>query len=558
MKEFAFYKGDIKDAVLGDEIEIFDDCIPENLPTFLVSNSPKIKAQIYAPEIDFYIKNSSDDFLQKSKSVSLMYEARAVCFDLAKDLDYQKSVGKNVILISDENRENLANLLKKHEFKVILLNHSEVNFLYGQVGEIVVQILQNNEEIEVTADFALIENAKDFMLRQSGCYEIANLSNEQILQILNEKSPEFRYKNSITYDSQICDYHHRRDEICAKCSEICPTVAILKDDENKELVFSHIDCIGCGRCVGICPTGAIDSAKMPRNAFLQVAKLYENKKILIIPQNLDLQDLSVKLPQNTLILSLYTLNFLSLTHFLTLLQTSGANLAIFDPQNSADGPLCESIDIINQIYELKFKTRAVSLIQNQNELESALSNLQFIENSKFNLVEANLSKLEIFSKRLSFLVGNDNLGVVKSGKFITHGKISINENSCTLCLSCAGACNTGALFADANDNSLKYNASLCTACGYCVKSCAEKDTINLQIGQIELKPEYFSHQILAKDSLFACIECGKEFAPSKAVMKIAEMMMSKISDPVTQKTLYCCGDCKAKIMIQKMHEQKDI
>ncbi|MBQ9876847.1 MAG: ferredoxin, partial [Campylobacter sp.] len=174
------------------------------------------------------------------------------------------------------------------------------------------------------------------------------------------------------------------------------------------------------------------------------------------------------------------------------------------------------------------------------------------------LVEANLSKLEIFSKRLSFLVGNENLGVVKSGKFITHGKISINENSCTLCLSCAGACNTGALFADANDNSLKYNASLCTACGYCVKSCAEKDTINLQIGQIELKPEYFSHQILAKDSLFACIECGKEFAPSKAVMKIAEMMMSKISDPVTQKTLYCCGDCKAKIMIQKMHEQKDI
>ena len=58
MKEFAFYKGDIKDVVLGDEIEIFDDCIPENLPTFLVSNSPKIKAQIYAPQIDFYIKNS--------------------------------------------------------------------------------------------------------------------------------------------------------------------------------------------------------------------------------------------------------------------------------------------------------------------------------------------------------------------------------------------------------------------------------------------------------------------------------------------------------------------
>ena len=557
MKEFAFLKDGLNDIPLGDEIEILSEFDDKN-GEFLVSNSTKIKAKIYAPEIDFYIKNSTDDFLQKSKSVSAMYEARAVCFDLAKDLDFSKSVGKNVVLISNQNKEALINFLKNNDFKVISLNHDEVKFLYGQVGELFVQIEQNGEEIEVQSDFVLALNAKEFMLRQSGCYEIANLKDDEILQILNEKSPQFNYKNAITYDLQICDYHHRRDEICAKCAEICPSVTILKDEENKELVISHIDCIGCGRCVGICPTGAIDSAKMSRNGFFEVAKLYEDKKILIIPQNLDLQDLSVKLPQNTLILSLYALNFLSISHFLTLLQTSGANLAIFDPQNTADEPLCESIDMINQIYELKFKTHAVSLIQSKDELENALSNLQFIENSKFSLVEANLSKLQIFSKRAAFLVGDDDFGVVKSGKFITHGEITINENSCTLCLSCAGACHSGALFADSNDNSLKYNASLCTACGYCVKSCAEKDTIKLDLCGIKLNPKYFSHQILAKDSLFACIECGKEFAPSKAVMKIANLMLDKLSDPLTQKTLYCCGDCKAKIMVQRLHDQKDI
>ena len=109
----------------------------------------------------------------------------------------------------------------------------------------------HGEEIEVQSDFVLALNAKEFMLRQSGCYEIANLKDDEILQILNEKSPQFNYKNAITYDLQICDYHHRRDEICAKCAEICPSVAILKDEENKELVISHIDCIGCGRCVGV-------------------------------------------------------------------------------------------------------------------------------------------------------------------------------------------------------------------------------------------------------------------------------------------------------------------
>lgn len=32
-------------------------------------------------------------------------------------------------------------------------------------------------------------------------------------------------------------------EHCAKCAEICHTVAILKDDENKHLEFSQVDCL---------------------------------------------------------------------------------------------------------------------------------------------------------------------------------------------------------------------------------------------------------------------------------------------------------------------------
>ncbi len=71
-------------------------------------------------------------------------------------------------------------------------------------------------------------------------------------------------------------------------------------------------------------------------------------------------------------------------------------------------------------------------------------------------------------------------------------------------------------------------------------------------GQIELKPEYFDYKILAKDTLFKCIECGKEFATTKSIMKIANFMQEKFGDdPHKIKTLYCCSDCKAKIMIQK-------
>lgn len=122
---------------------------------------------------------------------------------------------------------------------------------------------------------------------------------------------------------------------------------------------------------------------------------------------------------------------------------------------------------------------------------------------------------KFFAKRLEFIVGSDDLGVVKSGEMIRYGEVKINAETCTLCLSCVGACNVSALVADKKTNSILFNPSVCTACGYCELSCAEKNTISLEVGKLALKPESFVYSELAHDELFACVECGKEFATKK-------------------------------------------
>lgn len=551
MKEFAFLNEEFKELILGDEIEILNSKNNEN---YLISNSKKINSQIYAPEINFYLKNWNTSVLKKAQDISILYEARAICFDLAKDLDFQKEVGKNVILVA--NRPNLIKKLQDFDFKVINLEKNEIEFVYGQIGEIYVDIVKNNENLEVMSDFFLCENGEKFMFKQSGCYEILNLNDDEIVEILLQNSPIYKYKNNISYDSKLCQYHERRSEHCAKCADICPTVAILKDDENKHLIFSEIDCIGCGSCVGVCPSSAITYAKMPYEAFLKIVKLYENRNILIIQNLENFKFTNLKLPENMLILALQTENILDEAYLLTALQETGCNIIYFN--NEIGDILKQSSDIINQIYKIKFNKTAIFLTTNENELNNAINEACQIKNSKFSLLNLNLSKREIFSKRLSWLVGDEKLGIVKTDELVRYGEISINENSCTLCLSCVGACNTGALFADNSDNSIKYNASICTTCGYCVASCAEKDTIKLKTGEIKLQKDYFSYKILVKDELFKCIECGKEFAPSKAVMRVANIMSDKISDPLMQKTLYCCANCKAKLMIQQMHDKKDI
>ncbi|WP_103588852.1 4Fe-4S binding protein [Campylobacter concisus] len=544
MKEFGFYNDFDDTLMLNEQIEINNE-----KEEYLVSNSPKLKANIIAPEINFYLKNTTASVLEKAKNTLLLYEARATVFDMAKDVDYEKEVGKNVVIVSNSGREELANLLKENGYKVIELTHFEVKFIYGAAGELSVLILRANDEFEVDCDFFLVENARDYMLKQSGCYEIAGLEDEAVLKILNEKTPKFKYKSLTQYDSSICQYHERRNEICGRCVDVCPTVAILKEDETKHLVFSQIDCVNCGNCISVCPSGSLDSTLMPQNSFATIAKLYKGKIPLIISNETNLDELNISLPENVLPFFISAPHMLNQAHLITLLQESGASVILFS-KTLGKGEK-DAISILNQIYELKFKETAIYHAKDKNELEESLKKAKFIADSQHTINEYALPKREIFAKRLEFLVGSEDLGVVKSGEMIRYGDVKINTDSCTLCLSCVGACNVSALVADKKTNSILFNPSVCTACGYCELSCAEKDTISLEVGKISLKPEFFTYNELARDELFACVECGKEFATKKAVEKIATIMQPRFgNDRVKIKALYCCADCKAKLMVQ--------
>jgi len=169
----------------------------------------------------------------------------------------------------------------------------------------------------------------------------------------------------------------------------------------------------------------------------------------------------------------------------------------------------------------------------------------------YGINEDGLRKREIFSARLAHLVGDEDLGMVKTGEHVHYGNIVIDESKCTLCLSCVGACNVRALTAHPEDNSLRFNASICTNCTYCEVTCPEKECLTVVRDEISLKPSWFSQRIMAKDELFTCIECGTPFATVKAVEKIAAIMTPLFgNDAVKLRTLYCCAACKPKVMFK--------
>ncbi|EDA5020200.1 4Fe-4S dicluster domain-containing protein [Campylobacter upsaliensis] len=547
MLNFTYIKNELTQP-FDDKITLLEKPLNEEV---LITNEPSQKAEIYAPEINFYLRNSQDSILEKSKLVLKLYEMRLSAYENGLDFENTKEITNRILIIADEDKAR-ESVLKEAGFKVISLDESEVLSVFGSVGEMCAVLQNGGEEVELDFDILLYEKERQDFKRQSGCYDLANFKDEkELLTFLQDKTPHYNFKTFITYNSSVCQYHKRRSEHCAKCAEICPTTAILKDDEERILQFSQIDCLGCGGCVSVCPSGSLDYAPMNRDSFFKMLDFVEGSKICIIPKKMPLEHLNLRLGEGVLPFMIEGEKWLSNLHFLSLLQASGANLVFYTDFVSRGS--AEAIGLLNAVFERKFGKKAVFVASDEKELENALTKLEFIEGLNFSFHNHTQTNRENFAVRLRHLIGDEDLGVVESGEWLRYGDLRLNVDTCTLCLACVGACNVGALVADSKENALKFNPSLCTTCGYCEASCAEKNTLKLERSGLRLEKSYFDFRTLAKDKLFACVECGKEFATKKAVEKIASLMRDKFAnDEAKLKSLYCCAECKAKVMLGAM------
>ena len=551
MQDFVYYNPSGIDFPIDESVLIATNKEEISSSNFLISNSSETNSEVTAKEIDFYIRNSKDSLPTMIKTLPLLYEMCATQYDNTEDMEYSANIENKILIIAPKEKvSEFISHTESDEFDLYDTTEDKILKISGHIGNLSVLVQSTDKEVLLQVDQIVWFDAKEMGYEQSGTIDPNLSSIEKTLEVLRANILEYNYKKYITYSTTSCQYHERREEICSKCEEVCPTTAITKNDELKHLVFSDIDCLGCGGCVSICPTAAIDYALLNKDSIYEISYFYNDRHPLIIPSKMDIENLNVDLKENVLPLCIEGEKFLDEASFITLTQMSGSQVIFYSDFLSKG--TSDAIDILNAIYQKKYHKNAILVASNQEELEACITEVSFIENSKFNSNQRNQRKRETFSFRLQHLVGDDDLGTVKTGEHIHYSKVEVNESNCTLCLSCVGACNVDALIADPKDNTLRINPSLCTSCGYCESSCPEKDCLTIKRDEIELNPTWFKEQVLAKDTLFACVECGVEFATTKAVEKIANILGPVFaSDPVKQRTLYCCENCKAKLMIKQ-------
>lgn len=493
----------------------------DNKHLYLVANNNLANAYIIAPEIDFYIKNSKNNL----EKIEKLYEARALAYDYSKEIKKNTQIKKELFLNFEDNELKL--FLENNGFKCI--NVPSNTEFYGFIGELNA-VFDNNFK---SASLALCKNDSNLKAVKN----VKDLSKEEILDFLNQHTGYYEYDSKIIFNANSCQLQDRRSLHCGWCAQVCPTLAIVKN-ENR-LLINDIDCISCAKCINICPTNALILTDFNNESFWQISKLYENEQILVLDDFSINADISGFLP---FVMNVNLLDELKLLHLVNI-----SNKSVVVYSKKASKLLIEKISLINQIANKIENKDFVYLI---NDL-STLQNLNIYNFTSTNIKQSNfvLNKRELFSLKLLDMIKENDYGKINAKNY---ANISINQQNCTLCASCAGACNVDAIKADVKTNSIIFNASLCTACGYCIKSCPEENTIFMQNDIFYLNKNFLTYQTLAQDELFACLECKKEFATKKSIEKIASILALQFSsDYLKEYSLYCCAECKAKIMMLK-------
>ena len=126
------------------------------------------------------------------------------------------------------------------------------------------------------------------------------------------------------------------------------------------------------------------------------------------------------------------------------------------------------------------------------------------------------------------------------------GSLVVNTDTCTLCLSCVGACPAAALQDNPDQPQLRFIEKNCVQCGICVTTCPEQAlTLAPRLWLADGGKARQATRVLHEVAPYACVRCAKPFGTLRAI----EAMITKLAghsafQGLAAERLKMCGDCR--------------
>lgn len=383
---------------------------------------------------------------------------------------------------------------------------------------------------------------------------------------LSDLAGEFEKPIYVKYDGDICA-HSRSTKIgCSNCLDICPASAITSAGDTVEI--DHAVCGGCGACSSVCPTGAV-TYMMPQRVDLtrRIQSLLSTylraggkSPVLLVHDERHGADMigaiarfGRGLPAETIPVTVNEVTQIGHDAMAVAFASGAASICILaDPKKRDElSGLTTQMELMSTFldgmgYEADNRLRIIE-DADPDQVEQALWEAATPAEMKPQAFTALSGKRETARTALAALNAEapapQEVIALPAGS--PYGRISINTEGCTLCLSCVSACPAGALADNPDKPSVRFVEQACVQCGLCRNTCPES-VITLE-PRYSFSPEALSPSILHEEEPFECIKCGKPFGTRSTIERIVEQLAGKHSmfaDEDSQSLIKMCDNCR--------------
>lgn len=420
---------------------------------------------------------------------------------------------------------------------------------------------------------------------------------EQALAVnrLLELVGEFEKPKYFIYNEKVCAHGRNGKVGCSACVDICSTGAItslFKNGQGRVEVNPNL-CMGCGACSTVCPSGAM------RYNYPSVAHQGKELKTLATVFQAEAKKLNLSLAPSLLLHSLKAGTHLldDLGRFAHVLPKQYEGLPSFvlpygiehiastgiemwlgaltygfaevilllsgDEDPAYRMALEEQVQLANAILKAFGFDERIQLISahSQDDVQVVSNAMRAMrQRGTLSPICAPASygfsnqKRETLEAALEHLQKQAKTPLPEAGaalpKHSLLGGLAINQDACTLCMSCVSSCPEGALIDNPDEPILSFIEKQCVQCGICTQTCPEQ-ALNLE-PRLQTVERRKQKQILNQAPAFHCISCGKPFGTAKMV----DLMLAKLGAHgafagAAMDRLKMCSDCRVVDMVKR-------
>ncbi|MEX0591424.1 MAG: 4Fe-4S binding protein, partial [Xanthobacteraceae bacterium] len=350
----------------------------------------------------------------------------------------------------------------------------------------------------------------------------------------------------VIFAEHLCAHSRSKIVGCHRCLDLCPTGAITPNGDHVRI--DENICAGCGACAAVCPTGAAsyslpsaDALMRKLRTLLNVYREAGGKEPVVLlhdaPHGDEMIDALARhghgLPANVLPVAVNEMTQVGLETVAGAF-AYGASAVRFllraKPRHDVTA-IARTISYLEPVLAgLGFGQGLIGTIETDDPdaLGSALRAIKAGKPIKipasFQPVGAKRDVMKLAVRELHRAAPAP-VDVIALPEGAPFGKIEVNVEGCTLCLSCVSACPTGALLDDPERPMLRFAEDACVQCGLCQATCPER-VISL-VPQIDFTAVTAPARVLKQEEPFHCIQCGKPFGTKSTIERVTAKLEGK-------------------------------